>query len=429
MALIRCPECRNRVSDMAASCPKCGCPLPEEAKKGPSASGDDEFGRGDRPQRSRNVSLLLAFRNLIHDRASLAATTIGIVFSVVLVTVQCGLYVGAEKIIASMNDHSEAALWIVSSGAESFDDPNLLRGNEKYVALGTPGVAEVEELVVDFARWSKPGGGISTILVIGSDPDAATLVPWNIVEGTLQDLRAPAAILVDKSYLSDLGVHGRGATAEINGARANVYVLSEGIRSFTTIPYVFMTLREARKLLAINSGDATYLLVGLSPNSSLEKVRAALQERLPDVEVLTHDEFRTRGVDNWMFQTGAGAALIAGVVLGLVVGLVVVSQTLYASTKDHINEFATMRALGASAGYIQRIILVQAVISAIVGYGLGMALSLGIAWATQGTDMAIVITPVLAGLIFLLTLGMCVGAAMSAIIKVTRIDPAGVFSR
>lgn len=27
MAIIKCPECQNEVSDKAATCPKCGCPI------------------------------------------------------------------------------------------------------------------------------------------------------------------------------------------------------------------------------------------------------------------------------------------------------------------------------------------------------------------------------------------------------------------
>jgi len=33
MALIKCPECSNEVSDRAASCPICGCPIDEIKKK------------------------------------------------------------------------------------------------------------------------------------------------------------------------------------------------------------------------------------------------------------------------------------------------------------------------------------------------------------------------------------------------------------
>jgi putative ABC transport system permease protein len=105
------------------------------------------------------------------------------------------------------------------------------------------------------------------------------------------------------------------------------------------------------------------------------------------------------------------------------------SATLYASTKDHLNEFATLRALGASAGYIHRVILMQAVLSAVIGYLLGMCLSLLVIEGSKATTLLILMTPNLALMLFVLTVGMCILAAICAIFKVTRIDPAVVFSR
>ena len=109
--------------------------------------------------------------------------------------------------------------------------------------------------------------------------------------------------------------------------------------------------------------------------------------------------------------------------------MVIVAQTLYASTKDHLNEFATLRALGASAGYINKVILIQAILSAVIGYVLGMALSLLVIWAAEDSTLLIVMTPNLALMLLALTVGMCVLAAICAIFKVIRIDPAVVFSR
>ncbi len=160
-------------------------------------------------------------------------------------------------------------------------------------------------------------------------------------------------------------------------------------------------------------------------------MRASLIERLPDTEVLTHEEFRARSLNYWMFNTGAGAALIMGAALGIIVGVVIVAQTLYASTKDHLNEFATLRALGASASYIHAVILIQALLSAVIGYILGMALALFVIYglASKSATLTILMTPKLAAYLFALTVGMCVFAAITAIFKVTRIDPAGVFNR
>lgn len=369
----------------------------------------------------------LAYRNLFHDRLSLVVTLTGIVFSVVLVAVQFGIYLGSENRIASILDHVEGDLWVVNLGTKNFDDPSLLPGREKHAILSTPGVAGVEELVVGFVNWRKPQGGTTAALLIGSDNSSG--LPWDIRQGSIAALSSPSAVAVDQTYFGELGINRLGDRAEINNQQITVTAVSQGIRSFTTLPYVFSTLGTARALLEATPEQASYTMVRVAPGSSIAGVRAALAARLPDTEVLTHQEFRKRSLDYWLFETGAGAALIAGAVLGIIVGIVIVAQTLYASTKDHINEFATLRALGASAHYIHKVILMQAVLSAVIGYLLGMVLSFAVIWASRDTTLLIVMTPTLAGGLFFLTVGMCVFAAICAIFKVTRIDPAVVFSR
>src|SRR4030081_2288722 len=86
------------------------------------------------PSRGRPMPMVakLAYRNLFHDRLSLAVTLVGIVFSVVLVAVQFGLYLGSENRIAAMFDHVTADLWVVPYGTKSFDDPALLNGRERH---------------------------------------------------------------------------------------------------------------------------------------------------------------------------------------------------------------------------------------------------------------------------------------------------------
>jgi putative ABC transport system permease protein len=371
----------------------------------------------------------LAYRNLFHDRLSLVVTLVGIVFSLILVAVQCGLYLGSEQKIATVIDKTPADLWVVPYGTKSFDDPSLLTGREKYTVLSTPGVESVEEMVVSFASWKKPEGGKKAFILVGLDTARGGVQPWNIVEGSVAALGAPSAVAVDKSYLKDLGIDGLGSHAEINFQRVQVAALTQGIRSFTTLPYVFTSISNARKYVDAAPEQATYQLVKLAPGADRETVRNAIAERMPDNEVLTHTEFRDRSLNYWMFNTAAGAALIAGAALGVIVGVVIVAQTLYSSTKDHLNEFATLRALGASASYIHAVILIQAVLSALIGYVIGFTLTMLLINATKNSTLNIVMTPKLAFALFLLTLGMCIFAAISAIFKVTRIDPAGVFSR
>ena len=154
-----------------------------------------------------------------------------------------------------------------------------------------------------------------------------------------------------------------------------------------------------------------------------------MRDSLSNVEVLTTAEFRDRSRSFWLFGTGAGAALFGGAMLGFIVGTVIVAQTLYSSTKDHLNEFATLRAIGSSSNYIYTVIIWQAVLSAIIGFGGAAAVSSIVVNMTADSALPVVMTPALTIGLFLLTLFMCVGSAMAAIVQVMRIDPALVFTR
>jgi hypothetical protein len=48
-----------------------------------------------------------------------------------------------------------------------------------------------------------------------------------------------------------------------------------------------------------------------------------------------------------MIETGAGITVLLSAILGVLVGGVVVTQTIYAATVDHIREYATLKAMGA----------------------------------------------------------------------------------
>jgi putative ABC transport system permease protein len=375
------------------------------------------------------MTFTLAFRNLFHDRIRLAVTMVGILFSIVLVAVQLGLYLGARNIIVAMIERANADLWIMAYGTKNFEEAQPIGLRDKFAALSTPGVAKATPLVVSFMDWRKPKGGSTLVIVIGTDGQDWGLVPWNVVEGDVSGLGARDAVMVDKTYLADLGLTGAGDTAQIGASRVRIAGLTDGIRSFTVSPYVFTTLNRARQLLEMPADTASYVLVKLQPGANIETVRNELRSKVPDNEVLTKAEFRDRSLNHWLFATGAGVALIGGAILGLVVGTVIVAQTLYSSTKDHINEFATLRALGSSGGYIHKVILAQAALSAVLGYALGMVIALTVVYLSEATPLPIVMTPGLATLLLCLTIAMCAISALSAIGKVMRIDPAVVFSR
>lgn len=373
------------------------------------------------------LNLTLASRNLFHDRLRFIATTIGIVFSVVLVMVQMGLYLGFGRMVTTMIDHTSADLWVMRHGTKCFEDPSLLSDSKQIRVAAIAGVAEAIPLIIGFTGWILPSGEITPVFVVGSD--LQTLKPWNVTEGTVQALSTPGAVAVDHSYFERLGVSGIGSKANIRGLPVSVAAVTDGIRSFTTTPYVFSDLSHARAYIGIPPTMVSYLLVKLRSGADLEHVRRDLQVSLPDSEVLTPAEFHERSRLYWLFGTGAGAALFAGAILGIIVGLVIVAQTLYSSTKDHLDEFATLRAMGSSNGYIYSVIIYQAVISAVIGFTFATLIGFSVLEFTRSGALPVLITPMLVLAMLVLTVGMCIAAALGAIFRVVRIDPAMVFTR
>ena len=376
-----------------------------------------------------SLTLTLASRNLFHDSLRLVATLVGIVFSVVLVMIQMGLFLGFGHMVTNMIDHTSTDLWVVPKKVKCFEDPSLIDLKLRNRIVAIDGIATVIPLVIGFSDWRQDSGEMTPVFIVGADLHDGALRPWNVVDGDVQALSQGYTVAVDRTYFDRLGVTGIGSTAEIRGRKVKVVALTDGIRSFTTTPYVFVDLKNARTFTGTPSDRANDLLVRLSPDADRDKTVQAIRDRVGDAEVLTTAEFRDRSRSFWLFGTGAGAALFAGALLGVIVGTVIVAQTLYSSTKDHLNEFATLRAMGSANGYIYRVIIYQALINAVIGFALASAIGAVVVQMTAKSALPIVITPWLFVALSMLTVAMCVISAIGAIVRVLRTDPATVFMR
>lgn len=370
---------------------------------------------------------ILAWRNLVHDKVRLAVTLTGIVFAVVLIVAEFGLFLGFTTTTSSLIDRSGADLWIVAKRVPYIELGVPFSERKLSVVLATPGVADAQKYVAQFTPWQRPDGRQENVQVVGFNLGSTLGAPWNVVAGTLQDLKVPDAIFVDELYRQKLGVTHIGQVIEIRGYRARVVGFTQGIRAFTTAPYVFTSFKNAQNYAALREDQTLYILVKVVRGAPVEDVRRALAARLKDVDVVTNTEFSRMTRFYWMFTTGAGVAVLLAALLGLVVGVVVVAQTIYATTMDHIREYGTLKAMGATNRYLYGVIVQQAIISAVIGYALGMAASWFVVRGSEKGGAAILLPPEMAIGMLGLTIVMCVMAALVSIKKVTRLDPALVF--
>jgi putative ABC transport system permease protein len=385
------------------------------------------IGQGARRLWRPSLSLVLAWRNLAQDRMRMLAMLAGVSFSVLLMSLQIALLLGFATTASSLIDRADADFWVASPGARDVDQSGEIAARRRFVALAVPGVSAAEELVVRFLPWKRSDGGLEQIIVVGIDLERLGLRPWNIVSGAITDLKKADGIIIDRLYAKKLGIRAIGDTAEINGRRARVVGFTEGVRTFTQAPYVFTSLRNAKAYAHIDDGNTTYLLVRTQPGADKAAVEKALRARFAGFDVWPSDEFSAQTRSYWLLSTGAGIALVVAAGLGVIVGTITVALTLYAAAMERLSEYATLRAMGAPTRYIHSVILKQAWLSAAAGYVVGFGAALAIISMARDSSLALLLPlPVALG-IGLITVAMCSGAAIIAIRRAVRVQPAMVF--
>lgn len=369
----------------------------------------------------------LAWRNLVHDKVRLLVTVTGVVFAVVLIVVQFGLFLGFATTTSGLIDHSKADLWVMSARVPYIEVGVPFSERKLSTVLATPGVGRATKYIARFSQWQRRDGRQESVQVVGFNPDLPLGGPWNVVQGNVADLKLDDNVFIDELYKEKLGVEKVGDVFEIRGHRARVAGFTRGIRSFTTSPYVFTSFKNAQNYATVAEDQTIFILVSADGLTDVETVRARLVSRLKDVDVFTTGRFSSMTRFYWMFTTGAGVAVLLAALLGLVVGVVVVAQTIYATTMDHLREYGTLKAMGATNRYLYRVIIQQAAISAVAGYTLAMIVSWFVVRGSAKGGAAILLPwPVAVGMLGL-TILMCTAAALVSINKVTRLDPAAVF--
>lgn len=373
----------------------------------------------------------IAIRNLLHDRFRAATALAGVAFAVLLAVLQIGILEGANRDSSGVIDHASADVWVMSRNTATFDFALPMPERRFFSVLATPGVERAERVVLALGQWRTSDGRQRNVLVVGIEPDAELAGPWGPIDGRLARIREPGGVVIDGRERERFGPEGRsleaGDALEINGRRATVVAFTREVGSFTTLPYVFTSLDNARAFAGEpGSDDVTYVLVRARPGLSPEELARRLGE-LPEVDAATPGEFRDRTRAHWIHGTGLGQGIVFTAALGLVVGLVVVGQTIYTMTVERRREFGTLKAIGCSGASLAGIVLVQSAALGLAGYAVGLAGAVALRHAVAIQGISIVVTERIAAAAFVVTIALCAAAAGSSILRLVRLEPALVF--
>jgi putative ABC transport system permease protein len=370
----------------------------------------------------------LAFKMLLDEKVRFVATVLGVGFAAALVLIQGGLFFGLLDNASITIDRLNADLWVTARNAQNVDFGNPFP--ETYVerVRSIPGVKRADNLIVWYAIVSLPTGAKESVIYYGLKDFSAWHFPWNIESGDPADLRRGRYVMLDASAERRFGAFRAGDYREFQGRRLKIIGRTHDALSFTTSPVAFIDYRLAQELSPSElRGRTTFIVIRLEPGTDVAAVEHEIRRRLPYNDVYRQADWSARSRGYWIESTGLGLTIFLTVTLGSLVGVVIVAQTLYASTTEHLVEFGTVKALGGGNMTVYAIVAEQALYAAALGYGLALALTFSLVPLLANFDIKIIVSPTLAALVFVGTQMLCVGAASLSFRKVASVDPALVF--
>lgn len=368
----------------------------------------------------------LAIRTLLYDRGKLIAGLVGVIFSVVLVNIQGGLFSGLIGKASLLVDRSGADIWIGHKGMHNVDFPHSIPTRWIHRVRSIPGVIEAEPMRIGFTEISLPQGGFESVAVVGVTEGSELGRAYDIIEGPENALDFPNSVIVDQCDDKKLASPEIGELREIGGRKVRITGKCRGVLSFLVAPYIFTNYNHSAELAGTDPSMTSYFLVKVDQGVDRELVCQEIRRRLSEVTVMPTVEYASTSVNFWMTRTGIGLSFGAATLMGLMVGLVMVGQTLYAMVLDRISEFATLKAIGSTEKEIILLLLAQSTAVALVGIAIGTLISMLMQFllSTPRTEIniSIYLYSASAALVFVI----CLIASALPYLRIRRVDPHSV---
>ncbi|MBL8151401.1 MAG: FtsX-like permease family protein [Blastocatellia bacterium] len=380
--------------------------------------------------------LPIAVLQLIHEKPRFFAAIAGIAFANILMFLQFGFQDALFESATIIQRKLRADLVLISTNSEVLFSMNSFSRRRLYQVLSHEEVSQVTPMYVGLGTWKNPWNGRTrSLLVMGFDPKESVLDLPGITEN-LPQLYQSDTVLFDRRSREEFGQvadeYGRGNDifTEVNRNKIKVGGLFTLGASFAadgnlvTSELNFLRMFEDRHPEAINIG-----VINLKPGVDAIAFTRKLEKELPkDVRALTHDEFAALERNYWETSTAIGFIFNLGVSMGFLIGLVISYQILHTDVVNHLQEYATLKAMGYKDIYFLGVVFQESLLLSAIGYlpGIGVSFFL-FRLIEDATFLPMQITPYRAVLVLVLTVTMCFVSGAIAMRKLRKADPAEIF--
>lgn len=223
---------------------------------------------------------------------------------------------------------------------------------------------------------------------------------------------------------------GETVEAELNNRRITVTGLVrigvgfQADGNLVTTDANFLRLFPERPAMSIDVG-----VIHLKPGADLPAVQRALRDAYGyELKVLTPQQLIAAEYKFLQDNAPIGFVFTLGVIVGCFIGFAIVYQVLYTDISSHLPQFATLKAMGYSDGYLTGVVLQAALILALSGFVPGTVLAAGLyEIGRRATMLPMNLTWGRGSQVFVLSLSMCLLSGLFAVRRLRSADPAEIF--
>jgi putative ABC transport system permease protein len=383
--------------------------------------------------------LTVALRMLLRDKAKYFGIVMGVTLAAMVITQQGAIFVGLmSRTFGFIDDLGYPDVWVMDERVQFIDDVKPMQDTELFRVRSVQGVAWAAPLYKGIIRARLPDGNFQNCNVIGLDDSTLIGAPPAMVEGSIEDLRRADAVIVDEVGATErLAKPGDrpgdpprplrvGDTLELNDRRAVVVGICRVTRTFQSQPVIYTTYSRATSFAPRERKLLSFVLVkaapGVDPGALADEI-----VRRTGLAAYTRSEFRWKTVMYFVENTGIPINFGIAVMLGFIVGTVITGFMFYSFTIDNLRYFGTLKAMGTSDARLMSMIILQAGLVAVVGFGLGAGGATLFGWSMSGGELAFRVPWQLLFLSGAATLIICTLAAMLSMRRVVALEPAVVF--
>jgi len=381
--------------------------------------------------------LRLARKNLFSERTRLAISVGGVALAVLLIATLLALYRGWENKVGVYIEKSEIDVWVASEGTTDFlSAASILPDTGEQFLEDNPSVVEWAPLIVRpmlgvkvdvpvESNAQEVKGEEMDLHFMGFDTTKRLGGPIKVVEG--EDTPGPGEVIADTALTKRYGL-GVGDTVWAGGRNWTVVGISEG-GEFVAAQTVFVSLEQARETLQMPD-LATFYVMTMTEKFRYEDVKKFtddLEILQPGIVAFTREEFAEATREQILSNILPILAMVLG--LAFIVGLAVAGLTIYTATVEKAREYGILKAVGFKNAYLYRTVLEQSLVTGILGFGIGLGLTLAFApFASDLVPQFVMLTrwqDVIG--VGVATLLMSAVAAYIPVRRLASIDPVTVF--